>query len=197
MPSQSALKRTNIIVLAKNHNPTIVSKEWLFAKQVITEEVKQFASTPVFSMVETAELVLTVDQNRLMIAPKVISDGLISRLPEVVKRYVDQLPETPYNAVGFNFHYDLPHFEWDNLFTPKERFMALFPAETPNLGAIAKYHVDDFTVTLTISPDAGNQTVDFNFNRSSSESQVITEALEHYADALAETARVMGGLEHR
>ena len=60
------LDKTSIQIFEKEHNPTILSKEWLSKKKIIQEnEIKNFAHTPVFSLIETEYLGLLVKYEML------------------------------------------------------------------------------------------------------------------------------------
>lgn len=98
-----AVYSANIVVLAERHNPAIVSKEWLAANKIIAEEAINFTHAPVFSLCESANFVIVVQEERLQIIAKNPEEGTLRELPRIVDRYLRKLPETPYRAVGINF----------------------------------------------------------------------------------------------
>ena len=100
-----SLSGANVVILAKNHNPSIVSKEWLVQKKIIEEPVVSFVHTPAFSVVEADNFRLVVDPDRLQISVKNFDPKNIENLPKITDNYVNQLPETPYTAIGFNYSY--------------------------------------------------------------------------------------------
>ena len=63
----------NIVVLAENHNPSIISKDWLSQKGIIKDNVISFTHTPAFSVVETENFSFFVDPDRLQLTLKMIS----------------------------------------------------------------------------------------------------------------------------
>ncbi len=92
----------NVVVVAKNHNPAIPSKEWLAQKGVIKGQPVRSINTPVFSACETKEISLHVDENRLQIALSSPSATSLRDLSDAISSYVTALPETPYIAAGIN-----------------------------------------------------------------------------------------------
>jgi len=97
------LTDANIVVLASNYNPSIVSKDWILEKGIITENPTNFAHTPGFSHFESENYILTVSENRLLARVRKINDLNVADLPDIVHKYVGSLPETPYTAIGFNY----------------------------------------------------------------------------------------------
>ena len=97
----------NIVVLAKNHNPSIISKDWLSQKKIIKDNVISFTHTPAFSVVETENYSFYVDPDRLQLTLKNDIINRVDLLPEMILAYISALPEVPYLAVGFNFSYNL------------------------------------------------------------------------------------------
>ncbi|MHA1671095.1 MAG: hypothetical protein ACTSV5_11055 [Promethearchaeota archaeon] len=102
-----SLKSFNIVIFAKNHNPTIISKEWLTDKQILKEKVNNFAHTPVFSVIETEDYDLIVDPERLYLSGKKANDKNIKRLIEIAKKYAETLPEIPYKGLELRYVYEI------------------------------------------------------------------------------------------
>ena len=63
----------NIVILASNYNPSIVSKEWLYQRGVFTETVRSFVHTPVFALVESEEFSLMFDEQKLQLTVKKVT----------------------------------------------------------------------------------------------------------------------------
>jgi len=99
------LSAANVVVIAQSHNPTIPSKEWLLANGIISPPVVNFTHVPVFSLVETEQVILVVDESRLQVSSKKLDEEGLAYVMQAVARYVRHLPETPYTAVGLNFHW--------------------------------------------------------------------------------------------
>lgn len=96
-----------IVIFAKNHNPTIISKEWLTDKEIIKEKVNNFAHTPVFSVIQTEDYDLIVDPERLYLTGKKANDKNIKRLIEITKKYSGTLPEIPYKGLELRYVYEI------------------------------------------------------------------------------------------
>ena len=161
------LKGANIVVLANKHNPTIASKEWATQKGIITEEIKNFTHTPVFSLIETENFIFVVDPDRLQISVKKTLSQNLGELPNIVKRYIEQLPETPYLAIGLNFIYHLNLEKGlEGFFSPNtDKFKKIF-SEPYQIGGTIRFKFENFLVRLNIQPTKENNKFigDFNFH---------------------------------
>lgn len=173
----------NIVVLAENHNPSIISKDWLSQKGIIKDNVISFTHTPAFSVVETENFSFFVDPDRLQLTLKNDFINKVDFLPEMILSYTSALPETPYIAVGFNFSYNLNKEDntlqeiycYDN-----KKFKSLF-TEDYQLGSIIKYKFSNFAVSFTIQPDSDNNIkADFNFHCQLTDSININECIRKY-----------------
>lgn len=159
------LTGANIILKAKNHNPTIISKEWLSANNILNERVINFAHLPVASVVETEELNLLVEQETLQLVLKKLTPEYLDKLPEIIHKYIDKLPEIPYTALGFNFIYslDVEKNSIKNIFLIEDVKLRKIFKDKFDVGGIIKFSFEDFVVTLTIKPE-DEQPVTSNFN---------------------------------
>lgn len=173
----------NIVVTAKNHNPSIISKDWLSQKGIIEDKIVSFTHTPAFSVVETENLSFFVDPDRFQLSLKREFVNRVNSLPEKISFYISALPETPYTAIGFNFVYLVKTngtslnkiYCYNN-----EKLKSLF-SEDYQLGSLIKYKFGKFAVKLIISPNSDNETVaDFNFHCQLENSVKITECIEKY-----------------
>lgn len=161
----------NIVILAKNHNPSIISKEWLSQKKIIGDDFVNFTHTPAFSIVETEFFSLVVDPDRLQLAIKSDIQNKVDTLEQSILTYVQALPEVPYSAIGFNFIYNLVARKdvIKEIFHPSdEKFKELF-SENYQLGGIIKFNSDGFLVTISLQPNISNNVnneikADFNFH---------------------------------
>ena len=159
------------MILAKNHNPSIISKEWLSQKKIIGDNFVNFTHTPAFSIVETEFLSLVVDPDRLQLAIKSDIQNKVDTLEQNILSYVQALPEVPYSAIGFNFIYMLVAKKdiMKKIFhPPDEKFKELF-SENYQLGGIIKFNSDGFLVTISLQPNITNNVndeikADFNFH---------------------------------
>ncbi len=160
MDKEFTLEHTNIVILARNYNPSIVSKEWLFEKNIITEAVSNFAHNPAVSLVETNQFSFILDENRLQIALKSITAGNIEILSRVTKDFVTSLPETPYTAVGFNYRYRLPKEknQLKSWFNPDyDKLKGIFSGEC-EVGFIISFTFEGFLIRISAPPTKSEDT---------------------------------------
>lgn len=157
----------NIVILASNYNPSIVSKEWLYQRGIFTESVENFVHTPIFALVENASFGLIVDEQRLQLTIKRVTQDNLTAASGICQRFVDVLPETPYKAVGLNYHYSVTEKGCDlrTLLTPKPtRLKAVFSHDY-KLGVTVAFRFEGFIATFVVSPSlVKEQAVKIAFN---------------------------------
>jgi len=102
------LLNASVVVLAQQHNPTILHPSFLRLQDVVPadwEVAEDPISTPPFSVVKYANgLVFAVETNRFQVidnSPP--ADPRESRVAELAKKYIRALPHVRYTAVGVNF----------------------------------------------------------------------------------------------
>lgn len=193
--SGKILDSTNIVILAKSHNPTIVSRDWVIKKGVLEEPIINFIHTPPFSMVENNDLRIHVDSDRMQIIVKRVEQDIIDKLPVIIKNYVNSLPETPYTAIGFNFSYrEITEKNLGSIFSPDvEKFRKAF-SEDYRVGGIIRFSFDDFIVMMNLRPDE-NVIAKFNFHTDIKKgSGEIIEKLKSYHGAMRKAEEVLGVL---
>lgn len=190
--SEKKLDNTNVVILARSHNPTIVSKEWVIKKEVLEEPIINFIHTPPFSMVENNDLRIHVDSDKMQIIVKRVEPDIIDKLPLVIKNYVNSLPETPYTAIGFNFSYrEITEKNLGSIFSPDvEKFRKAF-SEDYRVGGIIRFNFEDFIVTVNLPPD-GKVLANFNFHSDIKEgSSGIMEKLKSYHETMRKAEEVL------
>jgi len=191
------LKRTNIVILAKHHNPSIISKEWLTQKKIVKEEIKEkFVHTPALSLIETDNFTFVVDSDRLQITVKKLNPQNIESLPQIAKKYISHLPETPYTAMGFNFVYHLSvenaKRELDALFSPDDKKFKKSFSENYQLGTTIRFKLKSFIVKIYLDSLSENNKIIANFNFHSS---FENKSIEEVKDRLAEYSTMKGKAE--
>lgn len=193
------LKGTNIVILGNKHNPTIVSKEWVAQKGIITEEIKNFTHTPVFSLIETENFIFVVDPDRLQISVKKTLSQNLDELPHIAKRYIEQLPETPYIAIGINFIYHLNLEKGlEDFFSPDtEKFKNIF-SESYQIGGIIRFKFEKFLVRLNIQPAKENNKFigNFNFHCDTKKLEEIRKILNMYFKAKEKAESILKELSN-
>ena len=103
MPILKKLVGQNLVIVAKNFNPTIIGENWLVKKEIIQASDKQPGSifSDVVSQLQTAEFSLTVMPEQLLFNPVSLeSQPLVT---SKIGKIVEELKETPFNALGMNF----------------------------------------------------------------------------------------------
>lgn len=203
------LSVANIVVLAKRHNPGIPSKDWLKSKRIIKEVPMNFVNTPVFSMLETKNFVLTVDEKRLQISAKKPSNKNLKQIVDMAQVYVKALPETPYNALGLNFIWTaIPATEENGfkflkkLFVADEKKLSNFlPSTDYYVGSNIYYSYSDFRVTLKIEPllkSKGHISLNFNYHLADG-TKLITEKILMFSQCLEQSGglvkKMTGGIK--
>ena len=160
-----SLTGANIVILAKNHNPSIISKEWLTQKEIIKEAVVNFVHTPPFSLIETDNFKLIVDSARLQLSVKTVNPKNIDTLPKITGSYVIQLPETPYTAIGFNYSYRIgAEKSPSEIFSvDTKKFKKIF-SDGFRLGGTIHFKFQDFAVRINLQPSNKEFLADFNFH---------------------------------
>ncbi len=177
----------NIVILAKNHNPSIISKEWLSQKNIIVDNFINFTHTPAFSIVESESFSLVVDPDRLQLAVKGDIQNKIDALEQSILTYVQALPEVPYSAIGFNFLYIIEtrnDIIKEIFHPPDEMFKDLF-TEDYQLGGIIKFNSDGFLVTINLQPNINNNEnneirADVNFHYLLGDSSETSDIIEKH-----------------
>ena len=99
--------RTSVVVIAKEHNPTILHPSFLESQEIVPRdwESEKIICTPPYSLVKYKNgISFEIDNIRLRVlqepAPTDVSSSLI---PKLVVDYITKLPHVPYSAVGINF----------------------------------------------------------------------------------------------
>jgi len=157
----------NIVILSTNYNPSIVSKEWLYQKGILTWPVTNFVHTPVLSLLESEQFSLVVDEQRLQLALKKTTEDGLTSLASIAERFVKALPETPYRGVGINYLYTVVRERCglNAVLSPNiGKLRGLF-ATTYEIGVTVLFQFERFVVSLTVSPPLPvEQQVRINFN---------------------------------
>ncbi len=101
----------NVVVAARQFNPTIFDQLWLVGNGIaLTDEVQgegRFVFTPPFVQLRTPQFALLVLPEQLQFAPDPVTEDSGVLVVEKVGAIVGLLPQTPYTAVGLNFAWHL------------------------------------------------------------------------------------------
>ena len=163
------LKKANIVIIAKAHNPSIISPEWLKVKNIIVEEPREFIHTPEFSLFDSETFILTVDRVRLQIQTKIFELEFLKSLAKIVIDYICLLPHIPYESLGFNFIWRIENDAKISIPDIRVKFNAIddisniFSSNDVKYGCIIHAEKEDYLLRLTIVPKE-NDYITYNFN---------------------------------
>jgi len=193
------LSGTNIVILARNYNPSIVSKEWLYEKNIVRETVINFVHTPPLSVVETERISFVLDENRLQISLKSITTESIESLPKIAASFVSCLPENPFVAVGFNYSYNIPKetSRLKALFALDDTKIKELFSENCEVGLIVSFPFKAFIARMTAPPIRGKITrimIDFNFHSDSRGADEVKKRLKLHPETTEKTEEILRGL---
>lgn len=159
----------NIVILASNYNPSIVSKEWVYQRGIFKESVDNFVHTPVLSLIENQNFSFMVDEKRLQLSIRKMTQGNLNNSKVIVRKFVDVLPETPYKAVGLNYHYILAEKSYNirGLLTPKSNRLRTIFSRDYQIGTIILFSFESFIASFTVTPSLTKKEpvkIAFNFH---------------------------------
>ena len=166
----------NIVILASNYNPSIVSKEWLYQRGIFTEKVDNFMHTPILAVIENQNFGLAVDEQKLQITIKRITQDNLANANNIISRFIDILPETPYKGIGYNYRYNINEdlCNLDTFFSPKRNNLKVTFSKDYQLGTMIVFSFEGFITTFTVSPSLiEEQPVRISFNFHSDVANVV------------------------
>lgn len=97
------LRKASIVILARAHNPSIISPDWVQKALSIHESPSNFVHTPQFSVFDSASFLLTLDTEKLELLSKVLDEEHISACGQAASAYFRMLPHIPYRSLGLNY----------------------------------------------------------------------------------------------
>jgi hypothetical protein len=103
------LLNTSVVVLAQDHNPTILHPAFLAAEGIVPgdwELADNPLCTPAFSLAKYSNgISFTVESNRFVVTEEMPAGNPgQSTIPDLAVAYVEKLPHVRYRAVGVNFN---------------------------------------------------------------------------------------------
>ena len=151
----------SVVVVGKDHNPSILNKDFLAIQDIVPEEWQpaQTISTPPFAQVRYQNgVAITVEPNKLQVTDVgVEGDPLKSKATAIAAAYVKTLPHVRYLAVGLNIQSAIEMASPETYL--KDRFLTSGPWDDAEhhvsaAGFRLVYDISD-TCRLTLSLDAG------------------------------------------
>ncbi len=165
------LIKADIVILASEHTPSIMSPQWLKDKDIITENHTNFINTPEFALFESNTYSLIIDRQRLQIGIRSNDkDGhVLNSVAKIAKRYVTLLNQIPYTSMGLNFTLSLTAKESEKIPSIEVKVgsdKGLKDSLTDHelsYGCVVNARKDPYLLKLTIAPQ-GEKTLIYNFN---------------------------------
>ncbi len=169
---KSLLNSATIVILAKNFNPSIVTKDWLLSRGILRETtIINFVHLPRFSLVESENFVITIDDSRFEVKLKNIQTSNREGFQDIALTFAEKLPETPFTGIGLNYIWWLEVTKDKNIFemlkeefvSDSQRFSYLFGQEF-SVGGFIYFQYNNFKVRVTVEPSPDGKHIQFNFN---------------------------------
>ena len=189
------LIQANITIVAPDHRPDIVSKEWLNQQNILNEVPINFVHHQNFSLIETTNFSINVLQQQLIIAARNLDDEILRRLQGITRRYVHALPHVSYNAIGLNAAWSIPQMDPNFLkgrfVGDKTLFCEIFRSEANyNIGGIVYYGYDPFRVQLTITPQNERIHAGFNYHFDLTAPNQLINASDRFVETIGHARNI-------
>ena len=200
------LERAAVVLVAQEFNPSILSEHWLAKNGIITDdpEQRQIVLVPGLAQIVTRTFVIEARADRFQVT---IRDPLGGDAQGVVSSTAGQiaqlLPETPYSAVGLNFHWQTTTRDTAAMAAGQRSLFAkddsvvhgFFASDDARFGAYASTDSLGFRLKLNIVPTredtddgpAEGLNYQFNFHRNLPDPDTavadVGEALAKWSEA--------------
>ena len=187
---EPTLNHANIVLVALNHNPAIVSKEWLDQNDILKEEPINFSPSQNRSLVETSNYSIDIVRQRVTIATRNPDKDKLDNLKTIASQYVKALPNLSYSAVGLNSNWTILPTHSDLLkkifVVDPEKVKKTFQDKMNyDIGGIVFYQHNPFRVQLIIPPQQNNQIVpDFNYHSDITNLEQLRERITYFTSAI-------------
>jgi len=213
------LAGANVIIAARQFNPTVFSQMWLVRNELLVEE--DFGPGYLFSeavvQMTTPQFLLLVAPNQLQFTPSDQVEGQQALILDKVGRIVNRLPHTPYVAIGLNFVWHMlpeqvgvEQLSRELFFKEDSELYRRFDAENARFGAYLSRDIFGCRMKLDIKPISvdgeamgGPHRLQFafNFHRDLAESadsvRRIEEMLGRWDEARTESLQIVEALQRR
>ena len=190
---EPTLNHANIVLDASDHEPDLVTKEWLEQNNVLKEKPIEFVYRQGRLLVETENYSINLVQQQLTIAAKNSGEEVLNNLQFIANQYIKVLPNVSYNAVGLNFNWQILPTDHDllkQIFVAKpERFNNAIRDEAYGIGGIIYYRYPPFQVFLLIMAGPDKHIIaDFNYHLDITDSEQLSKTISHFTE-VRENAR--------
>ncbi len=203
----TGLEKATVVLVANQFNPSILSEHWLAKHGIVPDDEteRKTLMVPGLSQLVTARFAIEGRPNRVQVT---LASPLDETAPTVVLdtigRIAQLLPETPYSALGLNFHWQAASTDRDRVASgQREMFAAagspvygFFAASDARFGAYLSKDVLGFRLKLIVLPvtpetddgPAEGMNCQFNFHKALDHDagpSAVAQAIGLWPDALA------------
>lgn len=186
---EPTLNQANIVLAAPNHNPDIVSKEWLKQNDILKEDPIHFLPRPNHLLVETPNYSINLVQQRMTIATRNPNPKILDTLETIAKQYINALPNLSYSAVGLNSNWLIvpihPDLLKETFVVNQEKIDKMFHTNTRyDIGGMVHYQYDSFQANLVIPPAENDQIIaDFNYHSNITNLDQVRDRISRFSQA--------------
>ncbi len=179
---EPTLNQASIILAASDHEPDIVTQEWLEQNSILKEEPIEFVYRQGRLFVETENYSINLVAQQLKIAAKNSNTEVLNNLQIIANQYIETLPKLSYNAVGLNYNWQVLSTDADllkkTLVANPKKFDRAIPDKTYGIGGFIYYEYQAFNVFLmVISEPDDHIAADFNYHSDITDSQQLSQKI--------------------
>ncbi len=192
--------RASVVMLAKAHNPSILSPDWLKRNEVITEKPIQFALTPDFAIFDSKNINLIVDRQRYQLNIKGTTKKSLDKLVQITTKYLELLPHIPYIKLGMNFEWIIEDDDEGSAPIMKPAigtmndFSSVFPEHELCFGTIIIAHKEPYILRVNIEPTIDDKTITYKFNFDYKLKDLAVEKIIEYVESIHELQKFATGI---
>ena len=203
---------SNAVIVAHQFNPSVVNQLWLVDNGIVARD--EFQESCVFSdmvvNVNAKDFSLFVSPEQLQFVPKVDDGAAGELIKNVLGKFVQSVPHTPFAGLGLNFVWivsddDIPGLSRRVFYRPEEKLFQAFDTSNSRFGAYMSRDFNGGRLKLDIKPvtmklRATGESVErlqfaFNFDfgiaAGSGRADQICKFLMNWDEAAAESKSVM------
>jgi hypothetical protein len=191
----SEVTQANVVIVARQFNPSVFSQSWLIKNEILLEEdfPPRWVYSPLLVDVPSKAFHLSVLPEQLQFAPVSPSEASQDLLLAKVGKIVETLPHTPFVAAGLNFVWQVFHetgsvaaMTRGAFFNGNVPLFRHFDAEDARFGAYMSKDVLGCRLRLDVKPvtiarKGESQSClqfSFNFHRQISEEDMVGSILD-------------------
>ena len=196
----AVLSLATIVILARKFNPSIVSKDWLAEKGVLTEPISKFVHTDDLSLVEGERFALVLDEGRLQLTLKPpVDDVGLTGLRNSASQFVQALPQTPFGALGLNFKFAVPasQLELSQVAQMDADHLGELFGDNTSVGFNITFSHDGFLAKAqipSVDSSGGIVEVTFNFHANVRNAEDLLECIGRHPSGLEKAKAIVTSL---